>query len=32
MITHRFAVDDYVPAFEAMLSGRSGKVVLDWTG
>jgi threonine 3-dehydrogenase len=31
MITHRFAVDDYEAAFAAMLSGESGKVVLDWT-
>ena len=31
VITHRFKVDDYVAGFEAMLSGKSGKVVLDWT-
>jgi threonine 3-dehydrogenase len=31
MVTHRFRVDDYEKAFETMLSGRSGKVVLDWT-
>jgi threonine 3-dehydrogenase len=30
VITHRFKADDYVAGFEAMLSGRSGKVVLDW--
>ncbi|MEM8537062.1 MAG: L-threonine 3-dehydrogenase [Pseudomonadota bacterium] len=30
VITHRFAADDYVAGFEAMLSGKSGKVVLDW--
>lgn len=32
MITHRFGVDDFERAFEVMNSGRSGKVVLDWTG
>jgi len=31
MITHRFPVDDYEEAFATMLSGQSGKVVLDWT-
>ena len=31
VITHRFKVDDYVAGFDAMLSGKSGKVVLDWT-
>ncbi|HEX5787720.1 MAG TPA: L-threonine 3-dehydrogenase [Woeseiaceae bacterium] len=31
VITHRFAADDYEPAFELMASGQSGKVVLDWT-
>ena len=31
MITHRFPVDDYERAFATMLSGQSGKVVLDWT-
>ena len=30
VITHRFEVADYRAGFEAMLSGRSGKVVLDW--
>ena len=30
MITHRYAVDDYEKAFATMLSGQSGKVVLDW--
>ncbi|MCR9255519.1 MAG: L-threonine 3-dehydrogenase [Alphaproteobacteria bacterium] len=32
VITHRFSVDDFATGFEAMMSGRSGKVVLDWTG
>jgi len=32
MITHRFGVDDFQAGFAAMLSGNSGKVVLDWTG
>ncbi len=31
VITHRFPVDDYRTGFEVMLSGKSGKVVLDWT-
>ncbi len=31
VITHRFSAADYVQGFEAMLSGKSGKVVLDWT-
>lgn len=31
IITHRFKVDDYEEAFAAMLSGESGKVILDWS-
>lgn len=31
VITHRFKVDDFAAGFEAMRSGLSGKVVLDWT-
>ncbi len=31
VITHRLPVDDYRTGFEIMKSGRSGKVVLDWT-
>jgi len=30
VITHRFGVDDYQQAFQAMNSGLSGKVILDW--
>ena len=30
VITHRFDVADYRTGFEAMLSGQSGKVVLNW--
>jgi threonine 3-dehydrogenase len=30
IITHRFAIDDFEQGFEAMRSGRSGKVVLTW--
>ncbi len=30
IITHRFAVGDFQAGFETMLSGNSGKVVLDW--
>jgi threonine 3-dehydrogenase len=31
IITHRFPVDQYQAAFAAMLSGNSGKIILDWT-
>lgn len=31
MVTHRFNYRDYEKGFEAMMSGQSGKVVLDWT-
>jgi threonine 3-dehydrogenase len=31
VITHRMKVDDFRTGFEAMRSGRSGKIVLDWT-
>lgn len=30
VITHRFGVNDFHAGFTAMLSGKSGKVVLDW--
>ncbi|MEJ7137131.1 L-threonine 3-dehydrogenase [Amphibiibacter pelophylacis] len=30
IITHRYPVTQYKAGFEAMLSGHSGKVVLDW--
>ncbi len=30
IITHHFAIDDYESGFKAMLSGQSGKVILDW--
>ena len=30
MVTHRFDAADFRPAFEAMKSGQSGKVVLSW--
>lgn len=32
IITHRLGIDDYREGFEAMASGASGKIVLDWTG
>jgi len=32
IITHRFGAGDFEAGFEAMKSGLSGKVVLDWTG
>lgn len=31
IITHRFDIRDYEKGFEAMISGQSGKVVLDWS-
>jgi threonine 3-dehydrogenase len=31
IITHRFSINDWEKGFEAMISGKSGKVVLDWT-
>lgn len=30
VITHRFAYDDFEQGFEAMMSGQTGKVILDW--
>jgi threonine 3-dehydrogenase len=30
IITHHFPVDDFQQGFEVMLSGQSGKVILDW--
>ncbi len=31
VITHRFPYTEFHKGFEAMMSGQSGKVVLDWT-
>ena len=31
IITHRMSIDDYEAGFEAMNSGKCGKVILDWT-
>jgi threonine 3-dehydrogenase len=31
IITHRFDFSDFQKGFDAMLTGQSGKVVLDWT-
>jgi threonine 3-dehydrogenase len=31
VITHRFPYTDYERGFEVMLSGHSGKVILEWT-
>ncbi len=31
VITHRFHYTEFERGFEAMLSGQSGKVILDWT-
>jgi threonine 3-dehydrogenase len=30
LITHRLAIDDFQAGFDAMRSGSSGKVVMDW--
>ncbi len=30
IITHRYAADEFQKGFDAMRSGKSGKVVLDW--
>jgi threonine 3-dehydrogenase len=31
IITHTFKADDFEKGFDAMLSGQSGKVILNWT-
>jgi threonine 3-dehydrogenase len=31
VITHRFHYDEFELGFQAMISGKTGKVVLDWT-
>ncbi|HEY4356956.1 MAG TPA: L-threonine 3-dehydrogenase [Acidobacteriaceae bacterium] len=31
IITHRFGYKDFQKGFDAMISGQTGKVVLDWT-
>jgi len=30
LITHRIGIDDFEAGFAAMISGDSGKVVMDW--
>ncbi|MEO1135460.1 MAG: L-threonine 3-dehydrogenase [Pseudomonadota bacterium] len=30
ILTHRFSIDDYQKGFDIMLSGQSGKVILEW--
>ena len=30
IITHKFNIADYQTAFDTMLSGNSGKVILNW--
>ncbi|OGR45026.1 MAG: L-threonine 3-dehydrogenase [Elusimicrobia bacterium GWA2_61_42] len=32
VITHHFAAKDFKEGFEIMSSGKSGKIILDWTG
>lgn len=31
VITHRFRYDEFERGFDAMISGQTGKVILDWT-
>lgn len=31
VITHHFAADDFEKGFEVMMSGKSGKVILNWS-
>jgi threonine 3-dehydrogenase len=31
VITHRLGIKDYLEGFEIMNSGKSGKIILDWT-
>lgn len=31
VITHRFDIKDFEKGFDVMISGQSGKVILDWT-
>jgi threonine 3-dehydrogenase len=30
IITHQFSVDDFQKGFDTMISGQSGKVILNW--
>jgi threonine 3-dehydrogenase len=30
ILTHHFPVKDYAAGFQTMLSGQSGKVILEW--
>jgi threonine 3-dehydrogenase len=30
VITHHYGIDDFQKGFDAMRSGQSGKVILDW--
>ena len=31
LVTHRYLADEFQTGFDAMLSGKSGKVILDWS-
>jgi threonine 3-dehydrogenase len=31
VITHRFPYYDFQKGFDGMISGQTGKVILDWT-
>jgi len=31
VITHHFKAQDFQQGFDLMLSGQSGKIILDWT-
>ena len=30
ILTHEFGIDDFQAGFDTMLSGESGKVILNW--
>jgi threonine 3-dehydrogenase len=32
IITHRYSYKDFQRGFDAMRSGQTGKVILNWTG
>jgi threonine 3-dehydrogenase len=31
LITHHFPIQDFLAGFQTMESGKSGKVILDWS-
>ena len=30
IITHQYSIDDFQAGFDMMISGQSGKVILNW--